>query len=356
MSFEMLKNLFFRSKLPLGLDIGNHALKGILLKRDKQRVLLKQFIYDDSAAFENSTPQELQERLAALIEINQLQKHVTCSAVSDAEVLNYTFMIPKIPAQEIPIVVRNEIEQRLHFPIEEATFDFTTQDVSGDGSSQIQVTAYCARKDFIQTHMALLKQSKLHPLSIEGQLMANVAALEFNGYLQKSDNSYVVIDFGQSHTTMGLVTHGLLGLSNRLDLGSKDLLQRISQTLKVSMEEAEEKNDAHTLILKTFGKNTRAFEKCIDGFYQDLGTQIQSSLSMFSEQAVGTTVEKVFLVGGGSQKKGLLEYLQLLTQLKVEIPNPLRNIDIYNDDKVDGRVGQYGAHFNVAVGLAVRGL
>ena len=97
-----MRNPFAKKKVPLGLDIGKHAVKGISLKRDEDRVLLNQFFFDDSGSHIESSAAEFESRLSALIEINELENSPTCSSVSDSEVLNFSFTIPKIPDPEIP--------------------------------------------------------------------------------------------------------------------------------------------------------------------------------------------------------------------------------------------------------------
>jgi type IV pilus assembly protein PilM len=349
-----MKNPFAKQVMPLGLDIGKHAVKGIRLKRNQERVLLDQYFYDSSGSFSKTSPTELQSQLGALVEINELQNSPTCSSVSESEVLNFSFTIPAIPDEEMIPVVRNEIERRLHYPIEEATFDYTTQPFAIEGQSKYIVNAYCAKKEFIEEHLTLLQKSRLAPLSIEGQLLANVATLEFNEYLPNLSATYAIVDLGQSHTTLGLVTAGQLNFSNRLEVGTLHLLQEIAELQKISLEEAEQKNSNHYLSLASSDLNFSPLDLCINEFYRGLIVLMQSSLAMLFEQAVGSTVEKVYLLGGGSQKKNLGELFQRNTGLRMEIPNPLKNIDIYHDEKIDSRIANFGAHFNVAVGLAVR--
>jgi hypothetical protein len=78
---------------------------------------------------------------------------------------------------------------------------------------------YVAKKQLVAEQLALLKSAKLNPISMESDMLAAIEALHFNGYIEEK-KSTVIIDLGDSQTTIALVVGGALGnLTDRFVFG-----------------------------------------------------------------------------------------------------------------------------------------
>jgi len=158
-----------------------------------------------------------------------------------------------------------------------------------------------------------------------------------------------LIDFGASKTKVSIVEAGIVRIFHVVNRGSQDISRNISQSLSVTFEEAEK-------LKRTVGLDAKADEKVekiarlsINYILTDI-----NSIVFAYEKKYNKNISKVFLVGGGSLLKGLLEVAKANFQAEVVRSNPFGKVEA--PAFLEPILEASGPEFAVAIGLALRQL
>jgi type IV pilus assembly protein PilM len=154
------------------------------------------------------------------------------------------------------------------------------------------------------------------------------------------------IDFGASKTKVSIVEAGIVRVFHVVNRGSQDITRNISQALSITFPEAEK-------LKKTVGLDTSAdvnVEKIVRLSINYIFTDINSIVFAY-ETKYNKNVSKVFLIGGGSLLKGLLEYAKENFKVEVFYSDPFSKTEM--PAFLEPILKISGPEFGVAVGLAL---
>ena len=93
--------------------------------------------------------------------------------------------------------------------------------------------------------------------------------------------------------------------------------------------------------------------KAIHSVSDELGMAIERSFSYLSSSGEATSVDQIYLSGGGAQIPGLKKYLEEKLSTPVDVANPLQNLAV-DADAVGAEQVAVGPSLMVAIGLATR--
>jgi Tfp pilus assembly PilM family ATPase len=197
-----------------------------------------------------------------------------------------------------------------------------------------------------------LTNAGLKPSAIESELMAATAMLEFNGYLNPGEVS-MVIDLGEGHVSSGLISDGALMLTrdHGASLGkiNESLMNRFgftydeAETLKAGYDFSQDpgETDENRVMDEEFTAVFKSIKAAID-FYREC------------PESYGR-VDRIFLIGGGSQIRGIAKLHELVFKVPTLVANPFRNIDIFTrtDEQDHDEIVRITPYMATAVGLAL---
>jgi type IV pilus assembly protein PilM len=340
----------------IGIDLGSRTVKGVRLQKSGNQVSLVKFLFHDVGMSKTQFPKEKIEgnELKALMEVAGFAKHRVSTSLDDRDVETCEFVLPEMPVEELGAAVRHEAEQRIHFPVEEAFMDHVILERhKEEGQNVLTIKAYVARRERIKQHLNFLKLAELKPHSLETGMLANVAMLDFNGYISDSDN-YVVIDLGESKTSVALVMQKKLvflnslpiagGMINRLLAEKKGLAYQDAEKVKIQYAATHESDDPENAAI-------------IDGVLLDLLNGVQHSIDYFKVYTKESPISRILLIGGTSQDPHVASALENICKIETQVPNPFKNIEIFKAGQEQGeQVAKLAPQLATAVGLALRGL
>ncbi len=341
----------------IGVDVGARTIKGVRLKRKKGHIYLDRYFFHDLAQTSSLYPEEntLEETLRANIEMTRLGNARASVNLRDEDVFSFRFDLPRLKPSEMRFAVAHEIQDSLNIPVEDLTFDY----VSGEnplqpGEENVPVQAYCARRESVLQRIRLLQRTRLRPSAVESDMLAIAAMLRFNTYVLPKQN-YAVFDLGESHISMALISDlEVVHLkSGKIACGS--INQALRESLDLSYLEGEELKLRHDFNQKEGGDG--AAEAVIDQVYLEIFKEIKQALDLFREQSDPvTTIDRILLVGGGSQVPNIDKVFEMLFRIPATVVNPLKNIQIFPNSQAakDDSIGKVGAFMATAVGLALR--
>jgi type IV pilus assembly protein PilM len=355
---KLLKIPGFRTRSSLlGLDVGHRNVKGVQLSRHGNRVILDRYYFQDLAGIFPKFPKERDSAqvIKALAEIHKLAGTKTSTALSDEQVLNYDLSLPALPVSEMRVAVEYEVGNLSPIPESELTVDYWEESKGGriEGTN-LKVKAFAARRSIVDEHLDHLTAAGFKPLSIESRMLANIEALRFNEYIQPL-SQYVVVDIGDSQTSIGFVRNGTL-VSCRIEkVGSGAINEQLSARYGTDFMRAETLKASYRV---GGGSTSNAENEVLEEVYLRIFKSIKDSIDGHVENTVGTRIDSILLVGGGSRIQGVDEALSGLFEIPAIQANPFKKIQIYADEKsaADDQIGALAPHMATAVGLALRSI
>lgn len=334
-----------------GLDLGERSWKGVTLRREGKEVLLDDyFFYDlmDSMELMNS-PANRADMANALIDGIGMRDALVAGTIPDRELKLVELSLPKLPKKELDAAIKGMVEARLNLSAADLSIEYTV-DSSGKDT---RVRAYCVPMESVRERLETLEKAQLRPLSLETTLQASVEAMRFNDYVTDNDCS-IVVDLGESHTTLGIVAGGELAQVNVLRRGSGDVNQQIMQKFSCSYADAEQLKNKFSLEDESDTEPT-GVEKVIEESYLELVQGIIGSVNYFRANFKSYLFMNILLVGGGAQKPGIATILERSLGIPVIQPNPLRKIQIFDSENANGAgAAQVAPMLHAAIGLALR--
>ena len=343
----------FRWRLPkIGLDVGARSVKAAELARVKGEVVLKDFAFHDFRQGPETNASH-EETVAALVDGRGLKGADVFGCLPDKEISVALLAFPEMPESEIPAAVRNKVEAKTGQDASAYSIDFLVAGRARNaGLSEILVRAYFTGAAAVEDQLAAIESFGLRPLSLEGSLQATIECLRFNGYVNHHD-SCVVVDIGETHTSIGLVVGGELAQLNTLRVGSGDINESLMSELGCTHEESERLKLEYTLEGGD-GASEKAHRLIEDGYYKII-LGIHDTVSYFRAAFKDQLIVNLLLTGGGAGKAGLDSLVQQSLGIPAAVPNALKNIQIFTGPQPErDRLAALACQLHPAIGLALR--
>ncbi len=348
----------------LGIDIGSSAIKVVQLKKKGGKAVLETYGVLSLGPYGNSevgvvTNLKTEDISRALIDVMKESNVTTKSAViaiPSLASLIFTLSLPNtVVESQLPKIIPLEARKFIPVPISEVTLDWfiipqEAELLETDGNStnivpsKIEVLVVAIHNDTLAQYQDILKRTELHSDSFEMEIFSNIRS-SFNHELAP----VMLIDFGASKTKVSIVEAGVVRVFHVVNRGSQDISRNIAQSLSVSFEEAEKMKRAVGLDASIDGKVEKIARLSIDYIFTDI-----NSIVFAYEKKYNKNISKVFLVGGGSLLKGLLEHAKASFHSEVIYSNPFAKTEA--PAFLTPILQTSGPEFAVAVGLALRQL
>lgn len=345
--------LFRKNNPVLGVDIGTRTIKGVKLKKDRDgRVHLVSHFFQDLALTSDDFPNRtnVDEAFKAAIEIQRLNASQASTTVKDAEVLSFQFTLPEMTEKELEQAVPQEVAEQGHIPVEDYVCDYLA---TKEESTQA-IKAFCVKRELILKQMDMLKAAGLKPKTIETEMMAIMAMLEHNDYINQSE-VMVVLDLGESYISSGLISEGKLVLTRSHHESFGLVNQTLSEQLQMSYEEAESVKLEYD-FLSVPDQSSDPTIGVMDLVFTQIFKNIKEILEFYREcpESFGK-IDRVLLVGGATQVKNIDQIHETFFGIPTTIVNPFRNIEILSEKntQLNDEIVELAPYMSTAVGLSL---
>lgn len=368
-----LSNAFHADKSrdeALGIDIGSSSIKVVQLKKKNGKAVLETYGVLSLGPYDNTdvgtvTNLKTEDLSRALIDVMKESNVTTKSAVISIPSLSsliFTLSLPnKINESQLPKIIPIEARKYIPVPITEVTLDwfiipqeaeFLESDEASSNNKtspnvvqpKIEVLVVAIHNDTLAQYQEILKKTDLHSDSFEMEIFSNIRSS-----LNHELAPVMLIDFGASKTKVSIVEAGVVRVFHVVNRGSQDISRNISQSLSITFPEAEKLKRSVGLDASIDGRVEKITRLSINYIFTDI-----NSIVFTYEKKYNKNVSKVFLVGGGSLMKGLLECAKENFKIEVVYSDP------FSKTETPAFLGPIleisGPEFSVAVGLALRQL
>jgi type IV pilus assembly protein PilM len=359
-----------------GLDISDLSIKIAKLKQKKAGFELESFGEEPISssvigAGEIENQDILIEALKKAVGSVQGKKIKTKYAVVSLPEEKAFFQIiqmPKVTPKDLESAVIYEAENYIPIAVQDAYLDFKVISQTENKLDHIDVLLVAMPKLTVDPYVYCLKSAGLEPISLEVESLAISRALIKNNF---SDSPVLIIDFGATRTGFIIFSGNSLSFTSSITVSSSNFTELISKNLSVDLQKAEKMKvkygleekikikvkDKSSQIARERGKIFDALVPALVDLIQQIKKHLYYYQTHSSHQHLATNkqgVSKILLCGGGSNLKGLPQFLSSELKIPVELANPWINILREGKQEVPKINSNESLRYTTALGLALR--
>ncbi|OGG85870.1 hypothetical protein A2392_00440 [Candidatus Kaiserbacteria bacterium RIFOXYB1_FULL_46_14] len=343
-----------RSSMAVGIDIGGSSVKVVELEDIEKAIALRTYGELQLGPYEGKSLGEIvtlseQHRVEAVTDVLR-EAGVKGRSGALAMPLSSSFLtvitLPILPNSSDDLATRIPVEARKYvpLPLSEVTLDWTEIPTAPTANNMHEVMLAAVENNALEEYRSLLMNigMTLQPAEIE------VFSL-IRSVWREGDTTLAIVDIGARAAKLYLVRQGNLERLHRAGQGGYEITRRVSETLSIPFEEAENAKRSYD----------RAEEKGA-GIYKITTTVVDGSLSEFRrmieqyESRTGAAIGRIVLSGGVFTGPYMQEFAQDRLGRQVELANPFGKVAY--PAFLEDTLRQIGPSFGVALGAALRTL
>jgi type IV pilus assembly protein PilM len=242
-------------------------------------------------------------------------------------------------------VIRWEAEQHVPFDMDNVELDFQILDAEGEGL-QMTVLLVAAKRELIETKLALLAEIGLEPSIIDVDAFALHNAFEVN-YPEAMRGVVGLVNIGHETTNINILDDGIPVLTRDIPIGTRRFREDLQRERGVSAD------DADKMLQGT--EPSDLLEPFLESRGEELAVGIERAaafLQSASRSAGG--ISRLYITGGGSRIPRLGKVLGDRLRLPVQAANPLERIQVADGVFGAMNVDEVAPLLMLPIGLALR--
>ncbi len=322
-----IKGYYLFGQRIIGLDVGKTHVSATQVYLKGKKISIEKYVEEKLEA--GSTTNYNERATIALQKVfTQLDKYdAVHSALSSSVAIFKEIKLPFISYDKIKMVVKYEIEPLLPFSLSDAVVDFIiTKQYKDENSSQVLVAA--VQNQHIESHLHLLQSAGISPDIITIDLFALYGLYKKIPSFRTFSGNVVLVDLGTQTTRMAYIQDGQLRFVRTINKGTYNTAKDVADALGM------QPNEAMDYILR-FGVEKSTNQQYLQSITQNMTQfwqEVQFTLQSFTMQGnTQESISKIVLLGGGSEIKGLANFVQAMLNTPCEL---LHITDILHDPSI----------------------
>ncbi len=342
--------LFGRKRTTVGLDIGSGLIKMVVIDHSSGEPVLTKVAFAsvvDDAIVEGEVVDTgiVTDTIKGLMSTAGVKTKKVATAVGGRDVIIKKVTMDRMKETEAREMIRWEAEQHVPFDMDSVELDFQILDPEGDGL-QMTVLLVAAKRELVQTKMALLAEVGLEPSIIDVDAFALHNAFELN-YPDAQQGVVGLVNIGHEITNVNILDQGLPVLTRDIPVGTRRFREDMQRERGISAEEADQ-------LLQGFERN-----ELLDPFLETRGEELAvgieraaAFLQSASRSSAGLT--RLYTTGGGSRVPGLNRVLADRLRMPVQLANPVERLQVADGVFDTMNIDEVAPLLMLPVGLALR--
>ena len=352
----MLDNLWKKkTTMMVGIDIGSHAVKAVLLSQGNDGYILEDFAIEPMVrgAVVDREIQDIEAVGNVIAKIRQkisMKAKEAVAAVSGQTVISkIIYMDVALNEDELASQIEIEADSLIPYPLDEVSLDFESLDVNESDPSKVNVLLSAARTESIEARVAALELGDFHAkvVDVESYAVSRSHDLCLSQLPEDAVNKTVaIVDIGATMTLFSVTKAGKHIYSRDQIFGGEQFTRSIVSYYNKSFEEAEKAK-----ILSDLPPNY-TFE-VLAPFHTILMQQIRRAIQMFLTSSGADKVDYILVSGGTASIEGIEKLLTDELGIHAIIANPFNDMGIAKSINAD-ELAKISPQLMVATGLALR--
>jgi type IV pilus assembly protein PilM len=351
-----------------GLDISDFSLKIAKLQKKGSSFVLASCaqssvspgLISDGEIKNAASLTEVLRRAVKGVKNEKLNTDYVIASLPEEKSFLQIIRLPKMKEEEVRRAVYFEAENYIPLPISEVYLDFQIVPPLYGQIDHTDFLIAALPKKTVDPYIECLRGAGLRPLALEIESQALVRALVKN---EVYPSPLLIIDFGGTRTSFIIFSGRSLKFTTSIRVSSQDFTEAIATNMKVTNQEAEKLKVQFGLEKdKKSQKEKGELFECLIPCLSDLTEQIKKYINYYKSHSShdhlapeNKEIKKILISGGGSNLKGLADFLSQELKITVEKGNPWVNILSEKEKKSFPLPEGKELGFATALGLALRG-
>jgi len=348
---------FFNKKTSLivGIDIGSHAVKAVLLGQNDDGFSLEA-IATEVMPRGAIIDREIQDIDAVGKVVAKVRKDITSSvklaaaAVSGQTVITKViYMDVNLSDQELASQIEIEADSLIPYPLDEVSLDFEKLDINESDPSKVNVLLSAARTESVEARVSALELGGFQTKVIDVESYAVSRA--YDPILSQlpddaKDKTVAIVDVGAVMTLFSVTDAGAHIYSRDQLFGGEQYTRSIVSYYNYTFEEAEQAKINNDL------PPNYTFE-VLGPFHTVFTQQIRRAIQMFLTSSGKSKIDYIIVSGGSANVEGLEALLTEELGIHTIIANPFKSMTV--SQSIDQEIlDKTASQYMVATGLALR--
>ncbi|NRA20790.1 MAG: type IV pilus assembly protein PilM [Oceanospirillaceae bacterium] len=312
----------------VGVDIGSSSVKLVVLSREKRTIFLDSYavVGLPASAIVDGHVQELgvvAEAIEKGVKIcgSKLDSAIT-GVPSSAVIIKHLDISNAFSEAELEDQIKIEADQFIPYPLDEVAIDFEVQGPHSTNPELNRILLVACRNNDVIQREASVNSAGLNCRVVDVDTFAIERLLSYlNRESVESDELVASVDIGASTMTINVMHQGAIIYNREQGFGSNELTNSIHIQCGMSVEEVEQ----------SFRLNEISIEieaMLIEPFRDTVVQQISRALQFYYSSNVQNQLSKIYLSGGCSSIKGLVELLEEELGITVVLTNPFSTMQV----------------------------
>ncbi|MEN3157367.1 pilus assembly protein PilM [Alkalimonas sp. NCh-2] len=352
----MIKPLFTKqSPMMVGIDIGSHSVKAVLLSKQQEQFHLEAFAIEPMAKGAISE-REIQDIEAVGNVLNKIRKKIpravkfAAAAVSGSTVISKViFMDVALTDAELESQIEVEADSLIPYPLNEVSLDFEKLDINESDPSKVNVLLSAARTESVESRVAALELGGFTAkvIDVESYALSRSAELCMAQLPDDAKQKVVaMVDIGATMTLLSIIEKGKTLYTRDQVFGGEQYTRSILSYYNKSYEEAE--------LAKVSGDLPPNYTfEVLAPFQTMLLQQVRRGVQMYLTTSGKESVDYLIISGGTALLEGIDKLLTDELGIHTVIAKPFAGMTISSALDPELMASQ-GAQMMVATGLALR--
>ena len=341
------------SKGLIGVDISSTSVKVLELSVKNNRYWVESYalvpLSEGSVVEKNIlNPEAVGDALERAVNLANVQSTEVALAVPTSMVITKIIeMDADMNDDEREIQIRDDAEQYIPFPLDEASLDFEVLPDRLANPNRVNVLLVATRIENVEARSEALELGGLTPKIADVESFAIENAFKvFSDTLPMGVNTVGILDIGHTMTTLSVMQNNKVIYTREQVFGGKQLTQEIQNRYGLSFEEAGRAKKSRTL------PDDYDIE-VLDPFLEAVVQQAARSLQFFFSSSQFNEIDHILLAGGNANIPGLAKLLQQKLGYRVTIANPFLQMGFSPQIDIK-KIENDASSLMVACGLALR--
>ncbi len=250
--------------------------------------------------------------------------------ISGTNIITRIIMVEKASESELNSRIWDEINGSLPINLDEHKVDFKVLGTVKNGEKEsVKVFVTAVAKRIINSYVDLLNEMNLKALSVDIPANSvskffkkNVTTTDTDDWSKKQKNAkrqlsdtIAVIDLGSETTIVNVLKDKVPEFNRVTLLGSSNIDQAIFNTLNLekNLEDWAERYKKMYGLVSSNDLNNELEWQCSNAAKEVINEVIRNvrmCFDFYKNRCAGDDISKIYLIGGGSQMKGLKEYFE----------------------------------------------
>ena len=341
------------SKGLIGVDISSTSVKVLELSVKNNRYWVESYalvpLSEGSVVEKNIlNPEAVGDALERAVNLANVQSTEVALAVPTSMVITKIIeMDADMNDDEREIQIRDDAEQYIPFPLDEASLDFEVLPDRLANPNRVNVLLVATRIENVEARAEALELGGLTPKIADVESFAIENAFKvFSDTLPMGVNTVGILDIGHTMTTLSVMQNNKVIYTREQVFGGKQLTQEIQNRYGLSFEEAGRAKKSRTL------PDDYDIE-VLEPFLEAVVQQAARSLQFFFSSSQFNEIDHILLAGGNANIPGLAKLLQQKLGYRVTIANPFLQMGFSPQIDIK-KIENDASSLMVACGLALR--